>query len=364
MQKINVSAQVQDAKSAFSNKPSLSLRIGEVLDGKVLQVLSSKMVMIQFKNQVIEARTEMPLKVGALARFEVLSTEGEIRLKRLPSPSKAEAVMAKALQNLQGSARSHSEIYRAFSQLKNLPEAILSMLPDFSILNHLTQGPGLLSGETLRALLEASGLTFENKLKKYILNADPDMTDEVDLQKTFSSMLQSDLKGTLLKMKSQLKEQVLLDVLTQHKVKPSVLNEAIETLLFEIGTQQLQSKLNHSRQFFIPFLWEGLKDGKLVFRKSGGECALGQRKKPDSCVIHLELEKAGKIRTQVQLISGQFHIDFVADNAQLTRLLHEGSETLRAQFKKAGLKWGDMSVRHQKNIDFDRPVKEGIDTQA
>ncbi len=364
MQNIHFSGSVQGAKLSFLSQPSLSFKVGEVVEGQVLQALSSTTVMIQLKNTVIEARTEIPLQVGALARFEVVSTEGEIRLKRLPSLTKPESLLVQALQNLKGNTRPVSEIYRAFSQLTNLPEAIQKRLPDLSVLNQFMQGVDVLSGEQLKALIESSGVIFENKLKRHILKADSDSRDAQDLEKERAKIFQSDLKGTLLKIKSRLQEQSLLDLLVQHKIKPEALIEAIETLLSEVTTQQLQSKLEQTVQLFLPFFWKGLKDGRMIFRQSKGEASLPLEKRHCFCSVHLELEKAGKITAQVQMISGQFHLQLVSENTHFATLLRERLDALKAQFNKAGLKWGDLSVRHQQEIDFELDVTDGIDIKV
>ena len=112
---------------------------------------------------------------------------------------------------------------------------------------------------------------------------------------------------------------------------------------------QLQSKLNDTLQVIVPFVWQDLKEGELVFRESeqgrAGEQAY-------SCTVNLDLERAGKVSAHVLLQAGSVHVTFSGENERFMKLLDTGIGALREQCEASGIKLGEISIRYSPAVDF------------
>jgi hypothetical protein len=74
---------------------------------------------------------------------------------------------------------------------------------------------------------------------------------------------------------------------------------------------QLQSKLSDSLQFFLPLVWQQLKDGEIIIREydrgDPGELSY-------ACTVNLDLERAGRVRVNLAYQSGQVQVTCAAEN--------------------------------------------------
>jgi hypothetical protein len=68
--------------------------------------------------------------------------------------------------------------------------------------------------------------------------------------------------------------------------------------------------------------------------------------------VNLDLERAGKVSTQVLLQGGAVHVTLAGENQRFLGLLEDGLELLRGQFEAAGLRPGTLSTRHAPLMDF------------
>jgi hypothetical protein len=132
--------------------------------------------------------------------------------------------------------------------------------------------------------------------------------------------------------------------------------------LTHIEQQQLTSKLNTVFQTFIPFVWEGLKDGKMTFRESYHP---REGESEQSCVIALDLEKAGRLVTHVRLFSDRLHIRFITENAHLTAALETNKPQLEQRLNDIGITCNSLIVEQQKTVDFENTISPlGLDIKA
>lgn len=365
MMKTSTSLKIVQGSRITSTGPSpISLKNGEIVEGKILERLSSNTILIQLKNKQVEARTEIPLKVGETFQFKVETTEGEIRLKRLPNATNlayANKILMKALQGLKGLPLTVADFNGLLTQLNHLPESIGHLLPDMSILFHYLKEKDEITGKKLKALIESSGIFFETKLRKRLLQSLLDEDDEQRIGEAFKKSIETDLKGMFLKLRKTLMEKSVLTQLQKEGVETSRLIDSIDNLIDKLTHQQAQAKLNHAIQIFLPFFWKGLNDGSLIFRESEKEQTAHSDKLSFSCTIHLQLEKVGRLTTHVQMHSGQFYVRFISEHPGFVKRIQTQMMTLKEQFKAVGLKCGDLSVSFQKVVHFDHVVSDGID---
>ena len=171
-----------------------------------------------------------------------------------------------------------------------------------------------------------------------------------------AQVVQGDLKGTLLKLKQTLSDPDTLNFMKQNGVSSGEVGEVIDKLLRHIELQQLESKQNGVFQTLLPFVWRELKDGTMRFQESyhpkegGSEYA---------CVIHLDLENAGKLTASLRLFSDILHLRFVTDNARFKGLIEENQPMLTTQLAEVGIHCNSLIVTQEKEIDFSESTVQG-----
>ncbi|GEM_PF-5729077 len=366
MRPLNATEIILGSKLPLKGPTALLFQTGEIVKGRVYEVLSSNRVLIQLKNQLIRAKTEIPLRTGEQLFFEVLSTKGQVHLKRLPEAvaQNPAALLFKGLDVSGERSRSLAQIQQLLSPFKTLPEPILKKLYDFKGLDQFFKVLNEVSGETLKKAVESSGLFLEAKIKRLLLNTADKNFDTEAFRKTFEAIVQGDLKALLLKLKGRLRSKARMLELAEAGVDARPLLKEIDAVLNEISYQQFESKLKNGLQIFLPFVWKGLQEGRVFFKYAQEEGASTAEKSACSCTIYLKLEKIGKLKARIQMHSGLFYIRLISENAGFASLLEAGRDRLKTQLSRAGLQWGDLSVQHQAHIDFEGDVREGIDLKA
>ncbi len=242
-------------------------------------------------------------------------------------------------------------------QLKHLPTPIRKLLPDLSVLDHFMQNMAGLSGEQLKKLFESSGLFFEAKLKRQLRLENGAETS------TAKHIMQGDLKGTLLAIADLLQDKQVQAAFSKFNLDQEELLDSIQALLKQISYNQVQSKLNDISQVFLPFLGKWLKEGSMVFRQSEEDQSLPPEKRCYACTLHLELEKAGKLSTHIQMQAGRFYLRFIAENRAFVTLLQEQTAVLKQQLTAAGIPCAAFVVSHQEKILEAQVLSDRIDVR-
>jgi len=358
---------IQTPKLSFGNISGLTFQAGEVLQGIVSEVLSAKLVLIQIKNRLIQAKTETPLRAGERLRFEVLSTDGEIRLKRLPEPGSenTRALLLKGLSALGARSEGLEPLRQLHARVGQFPEEIFQKFPYLKDLDQLFKQFNEVFSGHLKTFFEASGLFFEAKVNRLLLQDEVGEEGDGDLvHEKFKKLVQGDLKGLLLKIKGSLASKPALAAFLKKGGDAPALLKEIDAVLHEITYQQFESKLKAGLQMFLPLVWRGVQEGRVVFRRSQQDVPDASGQSSCACSIHLNLEKLGKLTAHIQMHSDRFYAQLIAENAGFVSVLDAGRDRLKNRFQAAGLKWGDISVRHQPEMDFEAPVSEGVDLKA
>ena len=344
--------QVQLSETTPVRVPAgISLVLGEVVRGEVLNILPDA-VSMWIKKEILLAKADIRLEQGKSYLFSVESiTEDQIKLKVIQTfTEEAEATgntILKALE-MKGSALSHDQIIAFKKTLEKIPESVWKRLPPLFALQKLFKDDNAFTEGALKESVNASGGYFETKLRALVarLAATEGLTagEEVD------HILQNDLKGSLLKLKAALQDPEIQDLVEAGGAKPERFSEATDKLLLHIEQQQFTSKINTAFQTFIPFIWQGLKDGKLTFKES---YRAHEGEMEHACVIALDLENAGRLVTQVQLFSDRLHLRFVTENPKLTALLEENKPLLEKQLTDVGLTCNTLVITQETTIDFE-----------
>jgi len=115
--------------------------------------------------------------------------------------------------------------------------------------------------------------------------------------------------------------------------------KSIDGLLQDVETFQLLSKLTDSFYTFLPFVWKGLKEADIAFKRSGG----GPGGRSYYCLVHLELEELGKLEIVAMMAGAEFYVTFKSDHDSFRSVLEAHLNELQEQFAAKGLKLGLVS---------------------
>lgn len=329
----------------------ISLVLGEVVRGEVLHILPNA-VSMRVKKEIVLAKADIPLEQGKFYLFRVESiTNNEAKLKVIQAlTEEAEATnntILKALESMKGAVLPHDQIIALKRILEQIPESVWNRLPKLSVLHSLFNNTDTITEGTLKESLNASGVYFETKLRAWAAGLGETtghVKEEVD------QIIENDLKGSLLKLKESLQDPEIRDLLKAGGAKTEVFSEAADKLLLHIEQQQFTSKINMAFQTFIPFVWQGLKEGNLTFKES---YRAHEGEMEHACVITLDLENVGRLVTQVQLFADRLHLRFVTENPKLTTLLEENKAILEKQLSDVGLTCNSLVITQEKTIKFE-----------
>ncbi len=185
-----------------SLKGLLSLEVGQILRGKVLGVIDDRHAVLQLKGHDIPVESQVPLQSGMEGTFKVISLHPQIILKFLPEEGMVGLEIGKGLKALLMADAFGEDFSERLSHLwtlarEKMPPPLretmdrLMGLWTFPSLS----GSSLIDPGPMERMVLQSGLFFEHLLKRIIKDGHLDRLEEG---------LNSDAKGLLLRLKSQL----------------------------------------------------------------------------------------------------------------------------------------------------------------
>ena len=240
---------------------------------------------------------------------------------------------------------------RMIQLLKQLPEEMNGLLLAQNLKDEwLVSMEGLLGGQ-LKTALENSGVVLEAKLRALVeSNADGKPMAFSDISK-----IQKDFKAVLLQLKEvfqQTKDQDLPAGFFQRlltgvekgrgeETRPfQKILGGVDTLLKDVETFQLLSKLSDSFCTFLPIQWEALKRGELVFKRRRQESGGASY----SCGIHLDLEKLGPVSAFIFMHLRTFFVTFKVEHSELKAMIQSHFAELQENFSRQGMNLKNISL--------------------
>ena len=209
---------------------------------------------------------------------------------------------------------------------------------------------GDLDSGKLKNSLDNSGVLLEAKLRAMSNNG---FAGEADFPFE-KSKLDNDLKSIILQLKELIQNEKEPDSApgfvqrlrergakigeTELPFSQNVL-KTVDTLMKEVETFQLISKISDSFHTFLPILWNDLKRGELVLKRKQQPKGLSY-----SCGIHLDLERLGPISVLLFMQSRNFSVNFKTDHPLLNRVIGSHLEELQESFKREGLNLKSVSL--------------------
>lgn len=351
----------QDYNLIVSPRNALALQMGEIVQAEVLTVTDTA-VAIRMKNTILEARTNLPLKEGEFLSLKVEGWEKEVRLRLLPREqsdvASLKSTILSALAMLKGTSPAARDLQLLSSFIKNAPAGLQGMFPSLQALEKLLPSLEELSGSGLKNAVQDSGVFFETKLRLMVLKEGQDGQPSPE---KVGALVKNDLKTVLMNLQDDLNKPLIADSLLRSGVRPDSLMAAVDNLLKNMEVFQLQSRLNNTIQVFIPFVWQDLRQGELIFRESEQE---REGERAYSCTLNLDLERVGRLSALAVLQAGRIHVNVLAESERFTLLLRGGAELLRKQFETAGLNLGNLTIQQKGVVDFSSSRAGGLNIRV
>lgn len=316
----NTKAPVNNIQIQASNLLQ-TLKVGQLLNINVLKSLGNQ---IQFTvgNQAQTYLASTPNQLPENAQLQVLvkQTQPSLVLQIANSTQNQAAKNEQLIQNiirqlLPNQQPSTQLIQSIVADQRNLPPAIQSLISQTIERLFRPQAENL-TGKQLKALIQNSGLFFENNLDKTAKN-------------TPSPSPQQDLKANLF--------QILFVAKQEGKTE---LAEKIQKLLNKITLQQVQSLHQGFLSLEIPMQPNPtLKEIKLDIRKDKNEQGTSWEVLID-CELEVENQRhqlSSKLVFQQKIEQDQLSIFFWTEQTELKTLLAENLENLRQKLRDSQL---------------------------
>jgi len=313
----------------------------EVIEGKVLKSFPSGKVLLLIKGKTIMAKSQIPLREGRILPFRVEEVlPGTIlRVSGVnisdPKDINVSIILSAMKENLWKSISKNLNNY-------GLPKEILSqfktLMNDSSLELFSKSAPDL-----LKSLIDKSGLNWEAKLKKALLDK-PVKGDNLN------RLIQGDLKGLVSKF---------LALKGGNGALPKKLISTIENiqLLNRLGLEQ-------DRKIFLPIPMQfsnGLFTvGQLLIRLPQKEYDKSPSQKKNEDIFRLtfllELSNLGPLRADLTVLKKRIECRFLMTNEKTKILFEKSMSALISRMKETG-----FSIDHMEcSIQDSRTVQQSL----
>ena len=174
------------------------------------------------------------------------------------------------------------------------------------------------------------------------LNKLSTLTSQTQLQpqKRVEKLLSNDLKAIITKASEEITK-------SDNPNKTELLKH-IDKLVLQIDYHQLLSHLSQSSSLYIPFSWEGLKEGNIELKED--------KDKNFYCDINLTLKEYGELNLKLTLYDkNQLNIHIYSDNSDLKEMIKENIFSLRSALIET-----QITPREIRLFDNTKEVKSSV----
>lgn len=342
------------------------LKRGNIINAEVLDILSPDRLILGLKNSPYNhvkitafLDSNIALSRGDILKLKVVALGEEIRLQVIDVARKAEEGLL--LHTSLRDPHLDREILNRLSSylskmsfqiskgdmkiltdfLKKIPENLKIGIPEFSYIEKLVPEIETLSSKILELSIKNSGLFFENKIRLFFEN-------DIEIKK----IIDSDIKGLLLKLRDILKNNQFSELFLQSEVNTKELIRFVETFLKIIEFYQLSSLLNNVLYSYLPLFWDELKDGRILFKKKEDESY--------NCELSLFLEDFGKVNVSISYLNKSLYVSFYSDNQYFLSLVDANKEELKKRFEGSNISLKAINVIEKKELDLSFKNKDGL----
>ncbi|GIW46234.1 MAG: hypothetical protein KatS3mg078_0111 [Deltaproteobacteria bacterium] len=386
-----------------ASKRGLVLKPGEIVKGKIVEVSPLGDVLLKIKGTLVKAKAKLNLEKGLEGLFKVLDTGADnttLKLQFVEYSGKKvypdynnelRGDLEKLVKSLgvviKKEGISATEVRRIYFDLLKALHSNADTLSDplrFDLVRLLRsflksdgQGVGerlgifknripaplkefipygifideVMDGEReevlgLRKALQNSGVTLEAKLRLFLKQIEK--KEKQDIRELESSLLKKDMKLSLLKIKELLEEGAG----AREGIRDKGILEQVNTLLKDIETYQILSKVTDSLYTFLPVTWRGFKDVDIMLKKTG----IGCKDQLYVCRIQFDTERLGNLTATVLMYRDGFFVVFKTKSPFFLKLLNLYVNELEEAFRNKGL-----SLKVVRILDADESSSDELD---
>lgn len=352
-----------------------SLKVGDNLLGRVLEIKDSGKAVIDFGRFCALARTQFPVREGDVIDVRVLDKGPPLQLglnnqvqkssrqsgnfpglTEFPSTNTLEKLRSETVKTI-----NHSNGILKGREFPIYAKDILSRIATHFGRMNIGRNSSELSSQ-LKSYIENSGIFFEKKLENVIIKSfetnEKTASKELRQSTEIRDIIKNDIKPSILMLKDLLdRKGFLLRILGARDLEP--LKSTMERFLSEMVTQQNDSMTRH----------DGLQSGHaltyaLPLEESDPNARLriyyskkkkGMSKEGFKVSLMLTMDRIGRIRTDFHLIDENLHITFFVTNETIKEYVdHHSKEitkALQSHFKKLIL---SVIISEKEIEEFDR----------
>jgi hypothetical protein len=309
------------------------LKTGQVLQARVIEVVSPQRAMLQIRGQQVSAQTHMPLKAGETISLKVVEN-GALQVLRLVSPSGqgGSSLLQEAAKIFSG-----ADPFNALIRLLEQPGLSASSASgDLMRLKTLVAAMALRSEtpepQLLKDIVRSSGLVWEQKMAMAVARG-----ETADGQ-TVQRLAESDLKALALSA---------LNALPEHdtRLKPFLqkFSDGLEIL------QRLnQHLLGTSGRFFLPLpvlFPETLKFGQMLIDLGQKRRSVASQAGVVRVSFLLEMTQLGNLRADFSILDQSVTGAFGVSDSKTASFIRQHLEQLSLGLQRLGFQVMDVSVQ-------------------
>lgn len=337
-----------------------TLKVGDNLLGRVLEIKNSRKALIDFGRFRALARTQFPVREGDVIDVRVLEKGTPIRLG-LNNPAQEGQQVKKMLsliefpsenilEKLQSESRKaldhNNGIFKGRAVPIYVKDILARIAAHFRPMNIGKNSSNL--GSQLKAYIENSGIFFEKKIENVIIKSfeTNEKTSPKGLRASpeIRDIIEKDLKPNIIKLKDFLdRNGLMLKILGPKNLE--AIRGTVKRLLAEMVAQQGDTIIRHDRlesahalTYTLP-LEESNQRAKLKVyysKKNKGKSEEGFK-----VSLLLAMDKIGQIRTDFFLMDKDLNITFFVNDHKIKEYVDDNSEeivrSLRNHFKRLTL---------------------------
>ncbi len=323
-----------------SVKARISLEVGQVLDGEVIEVIDDQHALLSLKGFVLTVESQVPLQKGMEGRFEVTSVHPHILLKLLEGEGEQlqeiERRRAALFLALSSSGELSERLSRVWVSAREKAPPSIQETMDRLLRGWMAMAPiqsGVLGPNEIERWVLMSGLFFEPLLRRWVREGGSNRMEEEVGQ---------EVKGLLLKLKGQLIEEKRGGGRSPSGSREiEELLDGVDHLLKKIETHQ-QFSISSSSQpggkvfLLLPFWWDGqlqLVDLLLSLPNPESEGPEGRAR---TIQILLHLPEWGRVSLEMKMIGKRLLGQWCFSLEEVADFFREGIPKLQERFLGLG----------------------------
>lgn len=180
------------------------------------------------------------------------------------------------------------------------------------------------------------------------------------MQASFQRLAQKDdLKETLLKLGEKLGQAETARLLRGNGYDAGEIRASVDKALGNIEFYQLSTKVEGMLHMFLPVMWDGLKDGELIFRKREE-----RGKSVYSCDINLDMNPLGSVAFSVTSYDGAMYLSMLAERPETEAAIRSARGELTRGLLAQGLSVSAMNIGQRSGLQPGDIQERGINIKV